>query len=282
MWAQRHGRGQPSLVGEVVIEDLRDVLTRILMRKGANGPQGPVTQYLLAAGAEHLATRMGEDFRPQVSGESVPRILSALIGHEPFVEDTLGLSVNQLRRRWPAAADWYSDLVAYILRPQRHDINMEDVLNSLPAWQTLRLGDLVAAVTEHQLIAAQSDLYRLADTIRWLWPTHPAVREAQRAELAAVVENWYPILFDAMQRYRLRLREGVGALELTWLANSLTSWEAHERLVDSEFMRYQAPDGSGSTTMGARAIMIFLTGMVLEEDGRPIDLDELYERRPQV
>ncbi len=282
IWAQRHGQSTPEYLGDVVIEDLTGVLTRIQAKKGANGPQGPMTQFILAAATRRLDERLGTDFEGIANAEPVPRILSALIGHEPFVQDALGLSVNQMRRRWPMATDWYGDLIAYILRPQRHETNYALLVEELPQWEHLPLGEYIAALAEQQLrVSLTPELYRLSDTIRWLWPNHEAAKAAQRAEMTALLEVWRPLFVETFDRYGLQLRKEVDLTEVSWLANALISWEAHQRTVDPDFMRWHSPTGAQSS-MGARSFMLFLQAALVDNSGRPLSIEDLYARNPTV
>lgn len=281
IWAQRHGGSTPEYLGDIVIEDLTGVLTRIQAKKGANGPQGPMTQFILAAAARRLDERLGTDFEGTDKAEPVPRILSALIGHEPFVQDALGLSVNQMRRRWPMATDWYGDLIAYILRPQRHQTNSAMLAEDMPHWQHLPLGEYITAVAEQQLaVSLIPELYRLSDTIRWLWPNHEAARAAQRVEMITLLEMWGPLFLEAFRHYGLHLRHEVSITEVAWLANALISWEAHQRAVDPEFMRWRSPTGTQSP-MGARSFMLFLQAALIDDNGRALEIGDLYARTPR-
>ena len=58
VWVPDRGGGPLRLRATIQIEDLSGVLTCISSRSGANGPQNPVTQFILAQAAEHLAVRL--------------------------------------------------------------------------------------------------------------------------------------------------------------------------------------------------------------------------------
>ena len=58
VWVQDRGGGPLRLREEIVIEDLSPVLTSLAASSGANGPLNPVTQYMLARTADHLAERL--------------------------------------------------------------------------------------------------------------------------------------------------------------------------------------------------------------------------------
>lgn len=51
-------------------------------------------------------------------------------------------------------------------------------------------------------------------------------------------------------------------------------------MVDPDFMTYRSPDGSRSSSMGVRAFMCCLAGIVTDLDDHPLSLDELYQRLP--
>ena len=116
---QDRGASDTRLRSTLIIEDLSDVLTCISARSGANGPNNPVTQYILSQAAEYLAERLIEDAAPGSGGGSVPRTLSGALGHQPFIESVLNMSQHQMLRRWPLATDWYTDVIHYVMRPSR-------------------------------------------------------------------------------------------------------------------------------------------------------------------
>lgn len=282
VWAQRRGQTSQSLLGDVEIEDLSNVLTRIAMRRGSNGPQGLLTQFILASAADHLDSSIVGDVPRADDEEHVPRTLSALIGHEPFVEHTLELSVNQMRRRWPRAADWYHDLIAYVLRPQRHRANMRDAQSQLREWLTLPFGQLIRAVFEHQISSSQdAALYRLADTLRWLWPHHPAVREAQQAEFEALVADWSVVLRNVLWLYALRFRHGVDIREACWLANALVFGEAHQRSVNPQYAGAGSVLSGTPQPLGAQCFLTYMASVVTDEHGTTLTVETLRQRCPE-
>lgn len=110
---QPRGGGPEQSRGSIVLEDLGEVVTRIASRRGPSGPNAPITQFMLSEATRHLSERLGQELVEQpLAEDSVPRVLSALIGHEPFVENVLKMSVHQMRRRWPLAGDWYADVIS--------------------------------------------------------------------------------------------------------------------------------------------------------------------------
>ena len=144
VWIQDRGSAKAGLRGTIVIEDLSGVLTSISSRSGANGPNNPVTQYILAEAADYLAERLIED----ASGETVPRTLSSALGHQPFIESVLNMSQHQMLRRWPLATDWYQDVVNYIMRPSRFARATVEVRAHFEAWTTGSLGEFIRRFSE--------------------------------------------------------------------------------------------------------------------------------------
>lgn len=279
--ARRNGDASPSVIGDVVIEDLRGVLTRIQSDRGANGPQGPMTQFILAAAADHLYQRIVGDFQPDAAPEPTSRILSALIGHEPFLTETLALNVNQMRRRWPMAGDWYTDLLAYVLRPQRHHTNADDVEPRLDRWGALSLGEFLEKVAGHQLaVSKEVEMYRLADMIKWLWPKSEAVRRAEREEMAFLISFWQPILIDMLGRYGLRLRGDVDVADVAWAANTLITWQAHQETIDASLISGWSAS-PGGRSLSVRSFLLCLAGAVTDEKGEPVSPANLGRRPPQ-
>lgn len=269
------------MIGTVVIEDLTGVLDRISTRLGPSGPQSPVTQFILLQAARTLLGRLKEDTVTTADRDSVPRVLSSLIGHEPFVETRLGLSVHQMRRRWPTATNWYADLVNYILRPSRFDTIAREAAEHLPQWLAMPLGELARAFGEQQLRATQDDqLMRLAETIEALWPDYEPVRLAATRYHHAAYATWAPVYETLLCNYRLRMREGVELRDFVWMFNSLITQEARQRTVLPEMPWCHDRTAGDERTNASRAAMIFTAGATVGLDGRPLSLPELYARTP--
>jgi hypothetical protein len=279
--AQPKGGGAERVIGSVVIEDLTDVLDRISTRRGPSGPQSPVTQYILAQAAGTLLGRLKEDTVTTEERDSVPRVLSSLIGHEPFVETRLGLSVHHMRRRWPTAANWYADLVNYILRPSRFDAIAREAALHLPQWLGMSLGELARAFGDQQLRATQDDqLMRLAETIEALWPDYEPVRLAARRYQEAAHAMWAPVYESLMCTYRLRMREGVELRDFVWMFNSLVTQEARQRTVLPELSWCLDSIAGDTRSYTSRAAMIFVAGATVSLDGNAMTLEDLYARTP--
>lgn len=217
---------RPEPRGEVVIGDLREVLTRISVRSGANGPQGPVTQYLLARAAEHLSAQLTGDALGRADREPVPRVLSALLGHEPFVENVLGMSAHQMRRRWPLATDWYADVVSYVLRPNRWTANHVAVLSEFETWLTRPAGEFLKLLGQHQLQACRAaELFRLGDVLSDLWPDYPPVMRARAVEHSWRLRRWMPVYAIVLEHYGLRVRSGADFEVVAWAVAALITME---------------------------------------------------------
>lgn len=236
VWVHDKGGGPLRLRGTVVIEDLTNVLTTIASRSGANGPMNPVTQYILAKAADHLAERLTADAL-DADRDQVPRILSSALGHQPFIEQVLGMSQHQMLRRWPMAYDWYADVLHYMLRPGRFTKVHAQGLANLDEWasgpfgELLRLfGDLV--VPSHQ----PAHIVRVAEALYQLWPEYGPVREVHREYSRQIRELWIPLYYEAARRYGLLIRPEVDIEMLAWCFNALQSRETQECLG-------QMPDG---------------------------------------
>lgn len=280
VWARRKGAAQDECLGRLPLEDLGGVLTRMATRHGRNGPEGPMTQFIVAAAADRLADALLAGFFPQGADELVPRVLSGLVGHERFVEDVLGLSVHHMRRRWPYAPDWYADLLDYVLRPARHERNHQEVAAHRPIWFHLRLGEALQQVASHQIRASQDPRrYQLADIVQWLWPHHPAVRSAQRHEHRVGREFWAPQFEALLANYGLRPRGETSSRLAAWTFHALITMEAHQRIVDPELPEEARRLGARGS-LSAEAALIHIAGASETLDGRPLTTEELYARRP--
>ncbi len=275
---QGRGRQGPQPRGEIVIEDLRDVVTRTSFRFGANGPQGAVTQYILAKAVEHLDTQLTSDVLPRGEREPVPRLLSALLGHESFVVNVLGLSPHNMRRRWPLATDWYADLVSYLLRPSRFDANGAMAGAEFPQWLQTDCQSFVAAFVGHQVEACRSPHYfRLADLLHTMWPEYPPVRRARELERSWIVARWvssYPLICEY---YGLRFRADVDVVSFAL---------AIAALVENEAARGSPPAESGwrpdpaSDHLAFGGALLMLAGATENLDGSRSTISELRHRRP--
>jgi hypothetical protein len=283
VYAQGKGESAPTLRGHVVIEDLTDILDRIAARSGPNGPQGEVTQWILSEGARHLSERLAESVPYGDEGRSLPRVLSALVGHEPFARTSLDLSVHQMLRRWPQASDWYDDLLAYVLRPHLVAANLDAVSRALPFWTSLRLADFVREFTTHQVTRPEPDaLYQLSDIVEAMWPDHPVVKASRVRFRQAIVDLWGPLFVGGMGIYGLRLRPGVQIEEMIWTFQALASWEIRERRVLADLpWRVDQASGIEEPTC-AHALLVYLAGALEDMQGRFLSVEELADRRSTI
>lgn len=269
---------QVQVRGTVVMEDLRDILTEIAYREGPNGPQAPVTQYILREGASHLAANLAGD----VTGEQgqVPAVLATLVGHDSFATKVLGASRNQMRRRWPLASSWYADLIAYALRPQRRSTKAVALLRELPTWMDGPLGALVTRFTDSEIASYQDPhLYRLGDTIMTLWPDYPPVRQALRVYRQSITQTWAPVYLGILARYGLKLRDGVDIDDACWVFQALVSREGQENRIDPETKTAAIP-GVETAPLSALAILTYMAGAAVAIDGDTLDFRELAVRMP--
>lgn len=277
VWVQDRGGGPLRLRGHLVIEDLRDVLTAISSRSGANGPLNPVTQYMLSRAAEQLADRLIDDgSRANGAREGVPRILSSALGHQPFVEQVLAMSQHQMLRRWPLATDWYTDVINYLMRPARFDPVALGVRDQLATWATHELGSFIKRVASASVNGAGDRKFvRVAEALQSLWPDYAPVRDAMRHYREQLMSVWIPIYQRSLRVYGLRIRPGVDIADVAWAFNAAQARETIEGLAE--------PDGvprSEGRNHTARTALLVIAGAVTDLDGRAFGPDEIARRRP--
>lgn len=283
VWVQDRGGGPLRLRGTVVIEDLSAVLTSIAAGSGANGPLNPVTQYILTEAANHLADRLLEaTITGRERADSVPRILSSALGHQPFIETTLGMSQHQMLRRWPLATDWYSDVVRYVMRPARFDAVYAAASANMDAWTQGTFGDFMRSFGENIFERRENPrVFRVVEALQALWPEYPPVKQATSVNRQQVEELWVPLYERAMECYELRLRPEVDIHEVAWAFNALQSRENLERLADPEMPYHVEPDGT-RWSLSASAALMLVAGAVTDHDGHMLSPVELRDRRPRA
>jgi len=287
--AQVRGQADEDVLGTVVIEDLDGIVRHLPPGDGANGPRSPMTQFLLQAAVSEMGKRLAQGPALRVDEDAAPnhdaavaRVMSSLVGHEPFVTNTLGLSVHQMRRRWPVAGDWYADLVRYVLRGTRSDIG-DRIRSDEEEWLSLDLGEFMSlAVTLRWSSYRHPELLGLAQTIRSLWPAYEPVIDATHDGEAGMA-RWGPFITYLLSRFGLRLRPGVSIGEILWSFDALASTEEQRARSRSESILFaevsdEAPGGR-DYPYPARAVMLVLAGSLVDEEGQPVPLDELYTRR---
>lgn len=278
VWVQDRGGTAAQLRGTVVIEDLSNVLTCISNRSGANGPQNPVTQYILSEAANYLAERLVEDAMP--GRDSVPRTLSSSLGHQPFIESVLNMSQHQMLRRWPLATDWYQDVINYVMRPSRFDTQTAIAVDSFDEWSQGSMGDFMRRFADNTFAVPQDPkVVRMAEALQSLWPEYPPVRDAMLAYRRQVKAVWMPLYEAALRRYGLRLRPEVDMAEVAWAFNAAQSRETFERLADPDMPHHIADDGK-KWTISARTGLMIMAGAVSDLDGRLLTYDEILHRMP--
>ncbi len=270
LWIQDKGGTKPRLRGHIVIEDLRPVLSTIATRQGANGPQNPVTQYMLAEASNYLADRLLDDGRIDDEGRpTIPRTLSGALGHQPFVESVLGMSQHQMLRRWPLASDWYTDVINYVLRPARFTSPASPLAAQLVELGKGPLGGVVRfLIDEANRAATTSRTLRVAEALQTLWPDYPPVRQALDAYRREVLELYVPIYEGLMVTYGLRPHPGVDVAAISWAFNALFSRNILEQLAG------QSPvlvDTHGTPwTLAAHNCLLLIAGSCAGPDGRPL------------
>lgn len=280
VWVQDRGGGPLRLRGHIMIEDLGGVLTSISSGGGANGPLNPVTQYMLARAANHLADRLIDDAPPTREGrDSVPRILSSSLGHQPFVESVLEMSQHQMLRRWPLATDWYTDVINYVMRPARFDPKFVAVTQTVVERSHGTLGEFIRAFAYEAYTYADSrKVVRVAEALQALWPDYPPVRNAMGQYRAHVMERYVPLYRAAMHAYGLKARPGMDIGPLSWAFNALHAREALEHLAGQN-TTHTTKDGT-EWSLTAWTILVLIAGAVTDEDGNTLDALELNDRMP--
>lgn len=280
VWIQDKGAAKAELRGTIVIEDLSDVLTSISSKTGANGPNNPVTQYILAEAAEYLAERLIEDASGGQSGrDAVPRTLSGALGHQPFIESVLNMSQHQMLRRWPLATDWYQDVVNYIMRPSRFMRATRSVEKRFDEWASGPLGELIRQFSETVFRwDGDPQVLRMAEALQALWPDYPPVRNASVAYHEQIQVMWMPFYEEALRRYGLVMQRGFTLQDIGWVFNALQTRETWERLAGFDTLA-AAPDGRG-WSMTARTSLMALAGAVEGVDGTRYSASELADLLP--
>lgn len=280
VWVQDRGGGPLRLRGHIVIEDLGGVLTSISSRNGANGPLNPVTQYMLARAANHLADRLIDDAPPTRDGrDSVPRILSSSLGHQPFVESVLEMSQHQMLRRWPLATDWYTDVINYVMRPARFDPKFVTVAETVAAKSRGTLGEFIRAFAyEAYTFADSRKVVRVAEALQALWPDYPPVRNAMGQYRTHVMERYVPLYRAAMHAYGLKPRPGMDFQHMGWAFNALHAREALEHLA-GQTTTHTTEDGT-DWSLTAWTVLVLIAGAATDEDGNALDAQQLSERMP--
>lgn len=279
-----HSRpGAEERRGTIVIENLDGVLRNLPPGGGANGPLAPVTQYLLREAATQMSERLGQLAASGFEGEEhVVGVLSRLVGHEPFVTNTLGLSVHQMRRRWPMAADWYADLVRYILHAARTHVDMRSLGNGR-YLQGLTLAQFISmSVSRRRESYLHPELLDLAATIQAMWPEYEPVRDSV-VETEERMRRWGERVVEIFGAFGLYLRPEATIGEVLWTFHVVSTTEERRARSRSESPLFAdvgpAAPGGQRYPYAARATMLTLAGALVDADGRSVPLAELYERR---
>lgn len=276
VWVQDRGGGQLRLRGTIVIEDLTDVLTSISSRTGANGPQNPVTQYILSQAADHLAARLTDNG----DRDAVPRMLSGSLGHQPFIEQVLEMSQHQMLRRWPLASDWYTDVINYIMRPGRFDAMHRAGVARLEEWTSGPFGEFLRQFGALVVRGTQpAHIVRVAEALQQLWPDYAPVKEALESYRRQVKDLWTPLYVEAARRYGLVIRPSIDVEALAWSFNALQARETLETLGQPRARRPVEPGGE-PWTRTAYGVLLLVAGSVTDLQGRMLTPDELIHRPP--
>lgn len=279
VWVQERGGGALRLRGEVVIEDLRPVLTSIASRSGANGPQNPVTQFMLREASSRLAERLVGDHRlngPR-STDHVPRLLSSALGHQPFIETTLQMSQHQMLRRWPQASAWYTDVITYMLRSSRYTDIDRQLTAQTPTWATDTLGGFIRRLSDQaSMIGHHHNERRVAEALQILWPDFPPVQRAISNRKDDLRRRWLPLCAATLTAYGLRLRHGVTPEMVIWTIDALNERASMEKL--SGLATPQSIAAGQTWSASAWASLVVLSGACEDDQGNAFSPSELAAR----
>jgi hypothetical protein len=268
-------------VGMVTIEDLDPVLSRIANRSGPRGPNGAMTQWILGQAALHLGEQLAGGLSGTSSDESLPQVLSRLVGHEPFATNVLRLSVHQVTRRWSTASDWYGDLLAYVLRPARITQHAQLMAEHLTSLGAVPFGEEARLLGRRVLdVAADPSLYRLADLIEALWPEHPLVVDATIRSRRLMESEWSSIYQGIFDAYGLVLRDELTMSDVVWTLQALTAWDIREQRVTPDLVGVVDRLDGRRWTRSGRSALVFLAGALQTADGRSLTHEELVARPP--
>lgn len=268
VWVTSRTTGRREARGTVVIRDLRSIVTRTMTPDGPSGPNGAVTQYILAAAERHLYAQLRGGLGGADDGHNrEPAVLTRMLPLESFGPDVLDISRNNLRRRWATSADWLDDVIAFALRPDRALEHAEAAVSAATAAIGKPLGDVIRFVAAGE-IAAERDpaRFRLAEIIRNVWPDHPAVRATQATLDEYVLRWWVPFYARLIDAYGLIPLPGIGVRDVAWPLLTLVEGEA------------RAGDAEGSA---AAAILLLISGAVADrETGGRLTPAEIDARLP--
>lgn len=280
VWVQDRGGGPLRLRGHIVIEDLTGVLTSISSTSGANGPMNPVTQYMLSRAAQHLADRLVDDAPPTREGrDSVPRILSSSLGHQPFVESVLEMSQHQMLRRWPLATDWYNDVINYVMRPARFDPKFNQLVDNVLENTSGTLGEFIRTFAYQAYSYADSQkVVRVAEALQALWPDYPPVQKAMGQYREHILERYVPLYEGVMRTYGLVARPNVSLQPISWAFNALHAREALEYLA-GQTTTFEDPQGT-NWSLTAWTVLVLIAGATTDEEGNALDPETLNRRLP--
>ena len=281
LWIQDRGGSEMRLRGHIVIEDLRPVLKTISAKQGANGPQNPVTQYMLAEASSYLADRLLDDALPLSDrASSVPRLLSSALGHQPFIESVLGMSQHQMLRRWPLASDWYTDVVHYIMRPARFIDPSSPIEPQLVEAARGDLGGLIRRFIDASYEqSASSRAVRVAEALQTLWPDYPPVRDAMATYREGLLQQYVPLFHALTQVYDLRPHPHVDVTAISWAFNGLHARNVVEQLAGQHPVHV---DRHGQEwTLAAYNCLLLVAGACTDADGVPLS-PEALAARPEV
>lgn len=259
--------GKRTSRGPVVIQDLAGTITHTMSTEGPNGPNGAVTQYILAAAERHLYDQLVAGLGGSDLDETAP--LARMVPLETFGPDVLDISRNNLRRRWATSSDWLDDVIAYALRPGRAVEHAQSAVATAMELMVGPLGDLIRSVVAGEIDAERDPArFRLAEIIRTVWPDHPAVRASVATLDEYVVHWWLPVYEMVLDVYGFDRIDGLDIEDFAWAL--LTFVEQAARGVDE-----------GAMERVTSAILMLISGAVVDrETGARLTPAEVDRRQP--
>lgn len=267
VWVTSRTSGTRVCRGQLVIQNLSGTVTRTIHLDGPNGPNGALTQYILAAAECHLYDQLVAGLGSPDADKTAS--LARMVPLETFGPDVLDISRNNLRRRWATSSDWLDDVIAYALRPGRALDHAQQAAAQAVDLMVQPLGDVIRAVVAGEIEAERDPArFRLAEIIRTVWPDHPVVRSSAATLDEYVMRWWVPVYELVLDVYGFDLLDGVEIEAFAWPL--LTFVEHAARGADE-----------GAVERATQSIVLLISGSVVDRgSGARLTPSEVLPRRP--